>query len=134
MFKKLTLYTFILFSYVSPSFSLTDEEIKAADDAARIFIEQLKKTLDPNRAWTLTQMLDFFSDKNGNDAHLIMSDFYLDTLENATPCSFNEAFVKLALKATEIAQTNIDNRPETKSDLTKFIENNNKLIQFVSTR
>jgi hypothetical protein len=131
MFKKLAIYTIILFSYVSPSFSLTNEEIAAA--AAYKFIENLETTLAPKHAWTLAQMLDFFSDKDGNDAHQIMANFYLDALKDTTPHSFNLAFIKLALAASEIAQDNIKRRPYTKNDLSKFIENNKELIKFVLT-
>ncbi|MDP1723782.1 MAG: hypothetical protein Q8L85_03690 [Alphaproteobacteria bacterium] len=134
MFKKLAIYTIILFSYVSPSFSLTDEEIAAADSAAYKFIENLETTLAPEHAWTLAQMLDFFSDEDRNDAHLIMSNFYLSALESGAPCNFNEAFVKLALAASKMAQDNINRRPCTKTALTQFIADNNQLVQFISTK
>lgn len=134
MFKKFALFATILFSCTNASFALTDKEIEAVDKASLTFIKKLEKTIDSKHSVTLSEMLDWFTDENGNNAHEIMADFYLNNLEKTTPISYKEAFITLALLANKIAQHNIDTRPYTAADLTKFIASNNQLIQFIKNQ
>jgi hypothetical protein len=134
MFKKIALYTIILFSCTNNSFAFTDAAIKQANHQALTYITKLEKTIGSKYSGTLAQMLDFFSDEEGNNAHELMADLYLNHLGDETPVTHKEAFIALASRANEIAQDNINRRPYTKTDLTQFIKDNNKLIQFVSSK
>ena len=146
MFKKFSLFTIMLFSYANPiiagdiqgnkehvNITIEDEgEVLSLDLMKSIIAEftlYLENKLDRSDSTVFSELLDFFQDEEENDAHRYLLHFYINGLQSDPDYHDVEAFIELSLKAVEIAQYNIDTRPETKTALEDFIKRDLELLQ-----
>ena len=146
MFKKFSLFTIMLFSYTNPIIAgdmqgnrepinteIEDEgEVLSLDLMKSIIAEftlYLEDKFDRSDSTVFSEVLDFFQDEEENYAHKFLLHFYINGLESDENYHDVEAFIELGLKAIEIAQHNINTRPETKVDLENFIKRNIEFLQ-----
>ncbi|MDP3531996.1 MAG: hypothetical protein Q8S31_01745 [Alphaproteobacteria bacterium] len=146
MFKKFALFTIMLFSYTNPiiaedmqenrehvNIEIEDEGEELSLDVMERIITQftgyLEAKFDQRHTTTFGEVLDFFQDEIENHAHRYLLHFYINGLEIDENYGDVEAIIELGLKAAEIAQDNIDRRPETKAALEDFIKRNIEFLQ-----
>lgn len=124
MFKKLALYTIILFSSINLTFAESKEYVDKLKDITSIYFEKNKNQID--------NIIYFAEDTLGNPYNII--DHY-KSINN----DLLESFIELILDSSRCAQNYIDNpdqishdplmQTETTEILRVFINDNNELIQ-----